>query len=146
MLSFRVPQFRIAPLPRPEMRKDPIIDRWVVISTDRLGRPQEYEEEPPSQPLSSCPFCAGHEHLTPPPTFVSPPSGPWQVRAVPNTFPAVRGQEPWRASADRLLHSGPAPGMHEVVIACPQHETSLARLPATHLATLFLAFRERLRA
>jgi UDPglucose--hexose-1-phosphate uridylyltransferase len=146
MLFFRVPQFRITPLPRPELRKDPIIDRWTVISTDRLGRPQEYEEEPPSQPLALCPFCAGHEHLTPPPTFVAPPSGPWQVRAVPNTFPAVRGHEPFRVRSDGLLHAGPAPGIHEVIIACPQHETALARLPAAHLATMFLAFRERLRA
>src|SRR5947209_7409643 len=91
--SFRVPQFRITPLPRPELRQDPIIDRWVVISTDRLGRPSEYEEQTPSHPLADCPFCAGHEHLAPPPTFVTPSNGPWQVRVVPNTFPATRGQD-----------------------------------------------------
>src|SRR5262245_48080023 len=145
MLSFRVPQFRITPLPRPELRKDRIIDRWVIISTDRLGRPQEYEEEPPAQPLAECPFCAGHEHRTPPPTFVHPPTGLWQARVVPNTFPAVRGQGDGRMSNHGLLQSAAAPGIHEVVIACPQHETSLARLPATHLATFFLTFRERLR-
>src|ERR1051326_8725947 len=145
MLFFRVPQFRIEPLPRPELRRDPIIDRSVIISTDRLGRPQEYEEQAPSQPLETCPFCAGHEHLTPPPTYVYPPSGPWQVRVVPNTFPAVRGDGEFVSSGTSLFRSGPAPGLHEVIVACPQHETSLARLPAEHLAELFRAFRERWR-
>src|SRR5262245_17397943 len=146
MLSFRVPQFQIQPLPRPELRKDPIIDRWVVVSTDRLGRPSEYEEQPPSQPLADCPFCAGNEHRTPPPTFVSPSSGPWQVRVVPNTFPAVRGDDEWRAVKTGMMQSGAAPGIHEVIIACPQHEQSLARLPTANIAALLLAFRERLRA
>jgi UDPglucose--hexose-1-phosphate uridylyltransferase len=121
MLSFHVSTFRIQPLPRPELRKDPIIDRWVVISTDRLGRPQEFEGAAPPQPLEACPFCSGHEHLTLAPTYVHPAAGDWQVRVVPNTFPAVRGTGEHSIAQAGLFDSGPAPGVHEVVIACPQH-------------------------
>ncbi|MCH6554702.1 MAG: galactose-1-phosphate uridylyltransferase, partial [Acidobacteria bacterium] len=30
----------------PELRKDSILDRWVIISTDRAKRPSDYAKEP----------------------------------------------------------------------------------------------------
>jgi UDPglucose--hexose-1-phosphate uridylyltransferase len=144
-LAFHVPEFRIEPLPRPELRKDPIIDRWVIISTDRLGRPVEFVEEPPLQPLLRCPFCAGHEEMTPPPTFVSPVEGPWRVRVVPNTFPAVRGEPTPLDGDDPFRRRRAASGLHEVIVACPQHESRFARLPADQWAIVFQAFQARLR-
>jgi UDPglucose--hexose-1-phosphate uridylyltransferase len=41
-----------------------------------------------------CPFCAGNEHLTPPETLRlgDGPAG-WDVRVVPNLFPALERQE-----------------------------------------------------
>ena len=144
-LFFRVERFQITPLPAPEFRKDPIVDRWVVLSTERLGRPQEVCESMPASPLSICPFCAGNEHLTPPPWLVLPNSNNWQVRIVPNTFPAVRGPSPFSPETDGLLSGGPAAGLHDVVIECPKHEANLARLPAEHVAVLFRALAERFR-
>ena len=29
----------------PEFRKDPIVDRWVIISTDRAKRPSDFVRE-----------------------------------------------------------------------------------------------------
>jgi UDPglucose--hexose-1-phosphate uridylyltransferase len=55
------------------------------------GRPQL---DPPSDgELASCPFCAGHEHMTPPQTLVLPETGDWEVRVVPNLYPALDRQE-----------------------------------------------------
>jgi UDPglucose--hexose-1-phosphate uridylyltransferase len=49
---------------------------------------------------ATCPFCDGHEGLTPPETLaLDRPSGApadspgWSVRVVPNKFPAIPGQE-----------------------------------------------------
>lgn len=144
-LFFRVEWFSIEPLPAPEFRKDPITDRWVVLSTDRLGRPQEVAENVPTSPLSVCPFCAGNEHLTPPPSLALPNPRDWQVRIVPNTFPAVRGASPFAPRSDGLLSGGPAAGIHDVVIECPKHEANLARLPAEHVSLLAEALAERFR-
>ncbi|HNI12454.1 MAG TPA: galactose-1-phosphate uridylyltransferase, partial [bacterium] len=47
-----------------ELRKDPIVNRWVIISEERGKRPSDFAETP-SQLTTSCPFCAGNEHLTP---------------------------------------------------------------------------------
>jgi UDPglucose--hexose-1-phosphate uridylyltransferase len=142
---FRVPQFRVRPLVEPEMRKDPIVDRWVLFSTDRLGRPQEVGESATADRLSPCPFCAGHEYLTPPAVLQLPEAGPWRVRIVPNTFPAIRGDGPFRPRSDGLLVGGPAAGLHEVVIECPNHDANLARLNAGHAVDLTSAVAARMR-
>ena len=47
-------------LPMPELRKDPIVGRWVIIATDRAKRPVAPKSEP--MPTSGlCPFCEGNE-------------------------------------------------------------------------------------
>ena len=53
----------------PELRKDPVIGRWVIISTERAKRPTDFiaavpEEEGGNSGL--CPFCPGNESMTPP--------------------------------------------------------------------------------
>src|SRR5271168_4824064 len=51
-------------LPMPELRKDPIVGRWVIIATDRAKRPVAPRNEP--LPTSGfCPFCEGNEDKTP---------------------------------------------------------------------------------
>ena len=52
----------------PELRKDPIVGRWVIISTERARRPVEYPREPtPPRAATAgfCPFCPGSEDKTP---------------------------------------------------------------------------------
>jgi len=39
----------------PELRKDPIIDRWVIISTERGKRPVFFIEEAPPPKAAMCP-------------------------------------------------------------------------------------------
>ena len=49
----------------PELRKDPLIGRWVIIATERAKRPVDFlasqEEAVDEQP---CPFCEGQESQT----------------------------------------------------------------------------------
>ena len=54
----------------PELRKDPISGRWVIISSARAQRPEAPEEprreEESPEARARCPFCYGHEEMTPP--------------------------------------------------------------------------------
>jgi predicted phosphodiesterase len=51
----------------PELRKDPITGRWVIISTDRQKRPDDFHfERVTVAGREHCPFCPGHEDRTPP--------------------------------------------------------------------------------
>ena len=50
----------------PDLRRDPVTGRWVIISTERAKRPQEFIREPVRFKSAHCPFCPGHEASTPP--------------------------------------------------------------------------------
>lgn len=67
-----------------------------VIAPGRAKRPGAARtalDPPTPAELESCPFCAGHEEMTPPQTLVLPEEGDWRVRVVPNLYPALERQE-----------------------------------------------------
>ena len=75
-----------------DLRRDPLAGRWVAIAPARAARPgasKQVEDE-----LESCPFCAGREDRTPPEVLRlgDGPTG-WDVRVVPNLYPALERQE-----------------------------------------------------
>src|SRR5262245_56910765 len=87
---------KLRSLPMPELRKDPIVGRWVIIATDRAKRPVAPKNEPLPAGTSLCPSCEGHEDKTPHEILAyrergSAPNGRgWRVRVVPNKFPALQ--------------------------------------------------------
>jgi UDPglucose--hexose-1-phosphate uridylyltransferase len=70
----------------PELRKDPIIGRWVIISTERGKRPTDFASVPPARSSNFCPFCVGNETKTPPEVYAlrdqgtRPDTPGWRVR------------------------------------------------------------------
>ncbi len=143
---------RLHPLATPEFRKDPIVDRRVIISTDRAQRPLPSEAEIPPAAPTDCPFCAGHERETPPEVFAfrdpqSIANQPgWRVRVIPNKFPALASGGDARLRCDGIYESMAAIGVHEVIIECPQHEKSIASLPHQQVREVVAVYRDRLLA
>ena len=80
-------------LPMPELRKDPIVGRWVIIATDRAKRPIVPKSEGQAAGTGFCPFCEGSEERTPHEILsyrdrnTRPNEKGWRVRVVPNKFP-----------------------------------------------------------
>ncbi|MFY9580517.1 MAG: hypothetical protein WAQ33_14485 [Gaiellaceae bacterium] len=93
---------------------------------DRPGATRPALEEPSPEELASCPFCAGHEDMTPPQTLVLPAEGGWKVRVVPNLYPALDRQE--------------------VVVHSPEHVRTIADLGDDRLDLVAEAWRLRRRA
>src|SRR4051812_17840293 len=120
-------------LPMPELRKDPIVGRWVIIATDRAKRPLTPRHEPmPSSGL--CPFCEGQEDKTPTEILAyrdrqtrSNERG-WRVRVVPNKFPALQVEGDLNKRGEGIYDKMNGIGAHEVIIECPFHEISMASL------------------
>jgi len=83
----------------PELRKDPIIDRWVIISTERGKRPVFFVEEAPPAKAPMCPLCQGNENMTPPEVYSarqdgSPQNGPgWTLRSCRTNFRPSESRE-----------------------------------------------------
>ena len=49
-----------------ELRKDPIVGRWVIIAPERITRPVTVTDtEPVANPEDFDPFLEGHEDATP---------------------------------------------------------------------------------
>jgi UDPglucose--hexose-1-phosphate uridylyltransferase len=131
----------------PEFRQNPITKEWVIIATERARRPDQFvAKEAPPEPashVSTCPFCLGNEHMTPPEVFRLGDGGGWDVRVVPNKFSAVSVEgELWRRS-EGLKRSAAGVGHHEVLIETPDHSMTTPLLPLGHVERIVRAYRER---
>jgi len=134
----------------PELRKDPILNRWVIISPERGQRPQDFP--PPEKKLhkASCAFCQGNESTTPPEILAfrpenSPPNTPgWTLRVVPNKFPALKIEGQMDRSSDGLYEMMNGIGAHEVIIESPDHEADLDLLPEKRMEDALWAFKSRI--
>jgi UDPglucose--hexose-1-phosphate uridylyltransferase len=134
----------------PELRKDPIIDRWVIISTERGKRPVFLIEEGPSTKAGMCPLCPGNESMTPPEVYAmrphgSPPnSADWTLRVVPNKFPALRIEGDLDKEGLGLYDKMNGVGAHEVIIETPNRTEALSDMPVERIQNVFVAYRERI--
>jgi UDPglucose--hexose-1-phosphate uridylyltransferase len=134
----------------PELRKDPVVGRWVIISTDRSRRPTNFTPVRVEKTTSFCPFCPGQEDKTPPEVYAcrqnggGPNSTGWKVRVVPNKFPALQIEGALDRRGEGLYDKMNGVGAHEVVIEGPSHALDLADLPVEHLMEVLKAYRERM--
>ena len=139
----------------PELRKDPVVGRWVIISTDRAKRPTDFAREHPKMKGGFCPFCYGNETKTPPEILAYRPSengGPpperdtpgWRVRVVPNKFPALGIEGNLNRQAEGMFDRMNGVGAHEVIIETPEHNWTLPMLPDKRVEDVLWAFRDRI--
>ncbi|MBI3940000.1 MAG: galactose-1-phosphate uridylyltransferase [Acidobacteria bacterium] len=135
----------------PELRHDPIQKRWVIISTERGRRPDDFFVDNTTPSDGFCPFCEGSEGKTPPEIFAFRPQGSprdtpgWQVRVVPNKFPALRIEGELNRHAHGIYDAMNGIGAHEVILETPQHDVHLADTPFAQLELVLRAYRDRLR-
>ncbi|MEQ1828405.1 MAG: DUF4921 family protein [Pirellula sp.] len=173
-----------------ETRYDWLSDRWVIFAPNREERPNDFRKLKTTSSTEKiiCPFCSGAEHETPEPTLVLPAADPlttsdnlkldrdiharrpWQVRVVPNKFPAIPnysvdcdsstrmvGREPsvleggiqlksqlQTIGAEHLFQRHVPKGAHEVIIESPEHVDSLTALSIDQIALILEAYRTRL--
>ena len=136
----------------PDLRRDPIVGRWVIITTERSGRPHDFIPVQAARPLAAtlCPFCPGQERLTPkeimayrlPPVE---PNGPnWTVRVVPNKFPALQVEGDIDRQGLGLYDRMNGIGPHEVIIETPNHQVSLADMSTKRIEDVLWAYRDRM--
>jgi UDPglucose--hexose-1-phosphate uridylyltransferase len=134
----------------PDLRKDPIVGRWVIVAKSRARRPHDYDTTVQRRPGRFCPFCEGHEDATPdeivayraPGTHRNRPG--WRVRVVPNKFPALEIEGDLNKRGDGMYDMMRGVGAHEVIIETPRHLMSTSELPDEQLREVFWIYRDRL--
>ena len=134
----------------PELRRDPVVGRWVIISTERGKRPSDFGRTVPRKLSGFCPFCPGHEDKTPPEVYAirrngSQSNGPgWHVRVVPNKFPALQIEGDLDRRAEGMYDKMNGIGAHEVIIESPDHSLELSRQPIEQINHVLSAYRARM--
>eukprot|EP01018_Ginkgo_biloba_P024946 Gb_04070 [translate_table: standard] len=138
-----------------ELRHDPVLDKWVIISPARGKRPTDFKSHPkPQQSQGPCAFCLHHEHECAPELFRIPEgTWDWRVRVIKNLYPALSmdpdsGMEFADKTSDSeglhsLHYSLNGFGSHDVVVETPDHSTPLASLPASRIHDILLAYKKR---
>ncbi|MCW4045979.1 MAG: galactose-1-phosphate uridylyltransferase [Candidatus Bathyarchaeota archaeon] len=145
-----------------ELRKDYLLNRWVVIATERGRRPTDFAK-PKTETSKNvvCPLCAGNEHMTPPAVLLYLKSNGdivkdkdteklrhknWLIRCIPNLYPAF---SPPQNSLDttQIIKSdsyGNAIGHHEVLVESPNHDENPADADLPQLVHVINAYIDRL--
>lgn len=123
----------------PELRRDPVIGRWVIISTERAKRPDQFgatlTQKDGLSAGEKCPFCEGNESMTPPEISAirhhgSHPNGPgWDIRVIPSISPLLQIEGNLDRHGHGMYDLMNARGAHEVVVESPHHvkEADLSR-------------------
>ncbi len=133
----------------PELRKDPVVGRWVIMATERSKRPTDFSNHQHERKGAPCAFCFGMEAQTPPEvlsyrehgTLANQPG--WRVRAVPNKFPALRIEGGPGRRGEGLYDLMNGIGAHEVVIDSPDHDRGMADLESHQIEEILWAYRDR---
>jgi UDPglucose--hexose-1-phosphate uridylyltransferase len=153
-------------MPYNDLRKDYLLNRWVVIATERGRRPTDFAK-PKNEAAkpSVCPMCVGSENMTPPAVMLyqkedgeikrrqDPLVGEgerpknWLVRVIPNLYPAFSPpkqpeDQKQIVKSEFLLN---AIGHHEVIVESPNHDEDPADAELPQLELVINAYIERLR-
>lgn len=135
-----------------ELRKDPIVDRWVIIATERSRRPGDFQGMPTEPQSTFCPFCPGHEDRTPleiaqygrssntPPNSVG-----WQTRVVPNKFPVLTIDGDTAPQGLGMFDMMRGVGAHEVIIENPEHSWDPANATVGEMEMVLQAYSDRIK-
>ncbi len=134
-------------IPAKQLRKDPVTGRWVIVNQE--SPTLEFSVPKNVKSSKTCPFCPGQEAMTPP-EILSHARKPgaknaseWQIRVVPNKFPALRIEENNEKSAIGIYDKVGGFGAHEVIIETPDHQLEMADMSLEQLQLILRVYRER---
>ncbi len=136
------------------LRKDPIVGRWIIISTERPKKPEDFSHEDHDHEddvtPSECPFCAGNEAKTPPEISAFRPENTkandpgWWVRVIPSKFPVLKVEGSLEREGSGIYDWMNGIGAHEIIIESPEHARRLEEHPESQVEKVLWAYRDRI--
>lgn len=128
-----------------ELRKDYILERWVIISSGRGKRPFEFKKQEEKNEAKNCFFCPGNEKLTPP-EIGRLGKRKWRVRWFPNKFAAVEEQgDPAIRTDNKYFTFAAGYGTHEIIVETNDHKKQLSDLGLTEIKDVLKTYQERIK-
>jgi len=137
-----------------ELRKDPIIGRWVIMATSRARRPGNFVNSEESNlvetPEKSCCFCEGREPETPKEICAVRTKGAkkdspgWQVRVLVDKNPILEAFIDLSRTTHGLYQRLDGRGAHEVIVESPKHISNMADLDIGQIELVLKMYAERI--
>lgn len=129
-----------------ELRKDYILDRYVIIATDRAKRPHEFKQKDEPRKGGTCFFCPGNEELTPEEKGRIPNEyGKWKMRWFDNKFAAVKMEGKHEISTDNEYFTfSDNYGEHEIIVETNEHKKQLWDLEEDEIKMLLEVYQQRI--
>ena len=135
----------------PELRRDPMVGYWTIISEERGWRPSDYRPVKITDERE-CPFCEGKEKMTPSETYAirkpgSAPNGPgWELRSILSQAPILSGAGDASSHGDGIYDFRAGNGQHEVIIETPKHGHDFDEFTLNSIEKILAAYVLRIRA
>ncbi len=135
----------------PELRKDPIIKRWVIIATERAKRPNDFKPSAPQFTKEEpCPFCEKKgksnftEILTRKENNTQPDKPGWKVKVVTGDSPVLHSEGDLDKKPHGIYDMMDGIGAHEIVIETPEHIASMDSLKPEQIEEVLGVYKERI--
>ena len=134
-----------------QIRQNKATKEWVIYATDRGERPRDFKEKENSdrkklpEHENSCPFCTGNEDKLHSIIMQVPAnnSAGWQVRVVPNKYPALLHKGSPQRESDDLYITMKGYGKHEVIIENPRHNGDISDLSVSEVEVIIDTYQKR---
>lgn len=127
-----------------ELRKDSLLNRWVIFSSERKKRPRQFEHSYKKNEEKACFFCPGNEQFTPPEIYRVEKKKKWIVRVFPNKFPALSTQNHQKESHENFFTRKAAYGYHDVIVETPEHRKQLHNLDISQIMVVLKTYAQRI--
>jgi UDPglucose--hexose-1-phosphate uridylyltransferase len=129
-----------------ELRKDPIIGRWVIISVERAKRPSDFSVSVTWKEEQLCPFCPGHDsekydkELY---TVISAETNTWTLRVVQDKYPILKFEGEVERAGEGIYDKMNNIGAHEIIIESPLHDQTIGNMSINQICDIFQAYKQR---
>jgi UDPglucose--hexose-1-phosphate uridylyltransferase len=134
----------------PQLRRDPITGRWIIINVDSPKVPGDFEVEDHTRKGETCPFCPHNEKMTPPEVVAygnkkrKPDTAGWSVRVVPNKYPALEKCNGLDKAGVGIFDRMNGMGCHEVIIETPDHNKEMPEYTDSEMGEVIAIYKERM--
>ncbi len=132
-----------------ELRRDPVVNRWVIIDPERREREALFPIEEEVEEPVPCPFCPGRELEAGREIYAvgepgrPPNAGGWWVRVIPDRHPILRIEGRLDPRPEGMFDLMNAVGAHELVVETPEHDRNWHELSELQLERVLKVWRER---
>lgn len=125
-----------------ELRKDPLLSRWVVVASDSK-LPDEYRVLPEKAEENSCVLCAGREKETPPEIAAVREGNIWWARVIPNFRPVLHVEGELGRRGMGMYDSMNGIGANEIIIESPYHDKLPEDIGIEQISRVIRLYRSR---